>query len=167
MRYNSILKFDSANGKGIRTTIWFTGCKFHCKECFNSQIWDFNSGLPFDSEAKNKLFDCISNEHVKGLSVLGGEPLQQGEEMYDLLKEVKEKFPNKDIWLWTGYYINELNDLQKKIISLCDYVVDGRFDESKKDVRLYFRGSSNQTIWKNNHDGTFSESNLNTAHIIE
>lgn len=166
MRYKSILKFDSANGKGIRTTIWFTGCRFHCKECFNNQIWDFNSGLPFDAEAKNKLFKYISNEHVKGLSVLGGEPLQQGEEMYELLKEVKENFPNKDIWLWTGYYLNELNDLQKKIISLCDYVVDGRFEEEKKDVRLYFRGSSNQTIWENNHDGTFSESELNTAHII-
>lgn len=166
MRYQNILKFDSANGKGIRTTIWFTGCKFHCKECFNSKIWDFNSGFPFDLEAKNKLFEYLSNEHVKGLSVLGGEPLQQGEEIYDLLKEVKEKFPNKDIWLWTGYYINELNDLQKKIISLCDYIVDGRFDNTKKDVRLYFRGSTNQTIWINNHDGTFSESELNTAHII-
>ena len=166
MRYQSILQFDSANGKGIRTSIWFTGCRFHCKNCFNKQIWDFNSGQKFDNEIKNKIFQYLSNEHIKGLSILGGEPLQQGEEMYDFLKEVKEKFPNKDIWLWTGYYINELDDLQKKIISLCDFVVDGRFEEEKKDVRLYFRGSSNQTIWENNHDGTFKESELNTKHII-
>lgn len=165
MRYKSILKYDSANGKGIRTTIWFTGCKFHCKNCFNSQIWDFNSGDRFDEHIKDMLFKYLSDEHVKGLSVLGGEPLQQGEEMLEFLKEVKERFPSKDIWLWTGYYINELNDLQKSIISLCDFVVDGRFEEDKKDARLYFRGSSNQTIWENNFDGTFSRSDLNDKHL--
>lgn len=164
MRYKDILKFDSANGKGIRTSIWFCGCKFHCKNCFNSEIWDFNSGKLFTEDVKKQVFEYLSNEHVKGLSILGGEPLQQGEEMLQFVQEVKENFPNKDIWMWTGYYIHELDELQKKIISYVDYLVDGRFEHDKRDIRLYFRGSSNQTIWKKNENGEFEKSELNYEH---
>ena len=111
--------------------------------------WDFNSGEYFDKQAKDKLYEYISDEHVKGLSILGGEPLQQGEELLNLLKEIKIKFPNKRIWLWTGYYLNELNDLQKEIISYCDRVIDGRFDNNLKNYNLKLRGSSNQSIYDN------------------
>lgn len=160
MNYAKIQKMDIANGLGIRTVIYFTGCKFHCHNCQNKELWDFRKGKIFGEDAKKQLFEALSNVHVKGLSILGGEPLQQGNELFELLKEVREKFKNKDIWLWTGYYINELNDEQKKIISLCNYVVDGRYEESLRDLSLYFRGSSNQTIWENKN-GKFVKSSLN------
>ena len=164
MNYLQINKTDVSNGSFVRVSIFFTGCqgfgtpKKHCKGCFNSEIWNFKSGKPFDEEAKKELFEYLSKPYIKGLSVLGGEPLQQGQELVELLKEVREVFKDKDIWLWTGYYIDgrePLDDVQKEILSLCDYVVDGRFEEDKKDVTLKFRGSSNQTIWKKGDDGIF------------
>lgn len=160
MNYAKIQKMDIANGLGIRTVIYFCGCKFHCHNCQNKELWDFNYGKMFDENAKNELFDALSNEHIKGLSILGGEPLQQGEELLELLRECKEKYPKKDIWLWTGYKINNLNELQKEIISYCNYVVDGQYEEDKRDLTLNFRGSSNQIIWENK-DGEFVKSSLN------
>ena len=151
MNYFKIKKYDIANGKGIRTSLFVSGCTFHCEDCFNSEAWNFKSGKPFDTEAKNYLFDLISDEQCKGLSLLGGEPLMQGEDMLNLVEEVKEKFPEKNIWLWTGYYLSELNDLQKKIISYCDYIVDGRFDKNLAKKKYLFKGSENQTIWKNDN----------------
>ena len=164
MNYSQINKIDVANGSGCRTSVFFTHCKFYCKNCFNKEIWDKNSGKPFDNEAKKELFDYLSKPYIKGLSVLGGEPLIQGQGLVDLLKEVRETFKDKDIWLWTGYYIDgreELDDIQKEILSLCDYVVDGRFEEDKKDLTLKFRGSANQTIWEKNSEGIFIKSKLN------
>lgn len=165
MNYSKIEKFDVSNGNGIRVSVFFCGCSHHCPNCFNSELWNFNSGKPFDEEAKKELFGYLSNEHIKGLSVLGGEPLQQGQELVELLNEVRRTFPQKDIWLWTGYYIDgrdELDEVQKEILSLCDYVVDGRFEEDKKDVTLRFRGSSNQTIWEMNEEtGEFVRSEFN------
>lgn len=160
MNYNTIKKYDISNGKSIRTSIYFSGCKFACKGCFNYELWDFKSGKPFDDKAKKYLFELLSDEHCKGLSVLGGEPLQQGSELTDLLKEVKETFPEKDIWLWTGYYLSELDEQQMKTISYCNYVVDGRFEEDKSEEKLLFRGSSNQTIWENKN-GKFVRSVMN------
>lgn len=162
MRYQTINKYDCANGSGIRTSIFFTGCTHKCKGCFNYEIWSFKSGKEFNSEAKELLFSYLSDEHSKGLSVLGGEPLQQDlTELKKLLSEVKESFPTKDIWLWTGYYLSELNNAQREVISLCDYVVDGRFYEDKKNLKLMFRGSSNQTIWDNDGKGNFTKNKLN------
>ena len=157
MNYSTIKRYDIANFKGIRTSIYLSGCTHKCKGCFNSELWDFKHGKVFDNAAKEYLFSLLSDEHCVGLSVLGGEPLQQGAELTDLLKEVKEKFPTKNICLWTGYYLNELNDEQRETISYCDYVVDGRFEEDKADKKLLFRGSSNQTIWKN-ENGEFKHS---------
>lgn len=174
MNYSQINKFDVANGSGVRVSIFTTGCAGfesgqHCEGCFNSEIWDFKSGKLFDSNVKDELFDYLSNPHIKGLSVLGGEPLQQGEELLDLLKEVREVFPHKDIWLWTGYYIDgrdHLNAIQRQTLSLCDYVVDGRFIEAQKDVTLRFRGSLNQTIWERNKEtNEFVKSQLNNNDI--
>ena len=159
MRIEKIKRYDIANGKGIRCTIYVNGCTHHCKGCFNSELWDFQGGVPFEDK-KAKIFELLADEHCKGLTVLGGEQLQQGEDMLNFLREVKATFPDKNIWLWTGYYLNELNDLQKEIISLCDYVVDGRFDETKTGKHLLFRGSSNQTIWEN-RNGKFERSEMN------
>lgn len=164
MNYSTIKKYDISNGKGVRCSIFLTGCTHKCKGCFNSELWDFKAGKPFDNDAKKYLFELLADPHCVGLSVLGGEPLQQGVEMRDLLKEVRETFPDKDIWLWTGYYIpKELDALQVEITSYCDYVIDGRFDESKTDKKLLFRGSSNQTIWEKPRDmsGTWRRSSLN------
>ena len=165
MNYSIIKKYDISNGSFIRTSVFFTGCHGfggkHCAGCFNSELWNFNSGKLFDEAAKNTLFEYMSDEHVKGLSVLGGEPLQQGNELTILLKEVKEKFPNKTIWLWTGYYLDELNDEQKETISYCDYVVDGRFIEEKSGINIKFRGSTNQTIWEKDENNNWVKSSLN------
>ena len=165
MNYGKIEKYDVSNGTGVRVSVWFTGCCHQCPLCFNRDYWDEKSGELFDDEAKDKLFTYLSDPHIKGLSVLGGEPLIQGEELVELLKEVKSKFPTKDIWLWTGYYIDgreELTETQRNILSLCDYVVDGRFINELKDLSLNFRGSSNQTIWvRNNENNQFEKSPLN------
>ena len=160
MNYAKIQKMDIANGLGIRTVIYFCGCNFHCHNCQNKELWNFHSGKIFSDDDKRELFEALSNEHIKGLSILGGEPLQQGEGLLSLLKEVRNKFPDKDIWLWTGYYLSELNDEQKEIINLCDYIVDGRYEENKRDLTLNFRGSSNQTIWEKKN-GKFVKSSLN------
>lgn len=162
MNYDSIKNLDISNGLGVRVSIFFTGCHFHCKNCFNSKLWDFNSGKFFDLKAKNLLFNYLSNEHIKGLSILGGEPLDQGVELLNLIQEIKDKFPNKNIWLWTGYKIfnNKLTTIQKEIISSCDFIVDGQFEESLKNPKLLFRGSSNQIIYENNK-GKLKISELN------
>lgn len=157
MNYSKIKKYDISNGVGIRTSIFFTGCNFHCPDCFNPELWDKNSGKVFDDEVKNKLFAYLSDEHCDGLSVLGGEPLIQGMALVELLEEVREKFPNKTIWLWTGYKLDsELDETQKLILSQCDYVVDGLFKRELSGKKLRFRGSSNQIIWRN-ENGNFVE----------
>lgn len=162
MNYDSIKNLDISNGLGVRVSIFFTGCHFHCKNCFNSKLWDFNSGKHFDLKARNLLFNYLSNEHIKGLSILGGEPLDQGVELLNLIQKVKNKFQNKNIWLWTGYKIlnNKLTTIQKAIISYCDFIVDGQFEESLKNPKLLFRGSSNQIIYENDK-GRLKISELN------
>lgn len=159
MNYSNIKKYDTANGVGIRTSIFFTGCNFHCKSCFNKEIWDFNSGKHFDDDAKNTLFKYLADPHVKGLSVLGGEPLQQNlDELKELLVEVRQKFPEKDIWMWTGYYIDELKPEQLAVVACVDELVDGRFEINKKTGKTSFRGSENQQIWRvvrKSGDGSF------------
>ena len=150
MNYSKIKKYDISNGCGIRTSIFFTGCNFHCPGCFNPELWDKNSGKIFDDAVKSELFSYLADEHCDGLSVLGGEPLIQGMALVELLEEVRKTFPEKTIWLWTGYKISgELDETQKMIISLCDYVVDGLFKEEFAGKNLRFRGSSYQIIWKN------------------
>lgn len=166
MNYYKIKPLDIANGLYCRTSIFFSGCKGfngkHCEGCFNSELWNFKSGKKFDENAKKELFECLSKSYIDGrLSILGGEPLQQDlDELKSLIIEVKEKFPQGDIWLWTGYYLSELDEKQKEIISLCNYVVDGRFDITKSGKNIKFRGSTNQTIWENK-DNKFIKSKLN------
>lgn len=157
MNYSKIKKYDISNGTGIRCSIFFTGCNFHCPECFNPELWDKNSGKLFDDKAKHELFTYLSDTHCDGLSVLGGEPLIQGMELVELLEEIRDTYPEKTIWLWTGYDIHgNLDETQKLILSNCDYVVDGLFKKELSGKKLRFRGSSNQTIW-HNENGVFIE----------
>lgn len=156
MNYADIKIADVANGRGVRVSLFVSGCNHHCKGCFNPQAWDFNYGKQFTQEEEKRILEELEKPYVEGLSILGGEPLeyknQQG--LLPLLKKVKEKFPNKNVWCYTGYtYDNDILghmyenwEETPKIMSYIDVLVDGKFDESKKDLNLKFRGSSNQRI---------------------
>lgn len=154
MNYYRILKYDTANGPGIRTTIWFTGCIFHCSDCFNSEIRDFKAGKLFDEKAKEELFSYLNDSHTTGLSVLGGEPLAQDIELANLLKEVKETYSDKNIWMWTGFQLKDIMNMEEdkkehylSYIRNVDYLVDGPFEKDNTKYHTRFRGSSNQIIW--------------------
>lgn len=144
MRYADIKYPDVANGKGVRVSLFVQGCSRHCKGCFNQQTWDFNGGKKFGNNEYKKIMEYLDYPWVAGLSVLGGEPLEQDIELENMLKEIKMKYPNKDIWMWTGYTYEDIKD--KPILQYVDYLVDGEFLEDKKNLALEFRGSSNQRI---------------------
>jgi len=146
MRYNKIRCMDISNGPGIRVSIFFQGCHFHCKGCFNEDTWDFNLGIEFTDSTIDKIIDLLKPDHYQGLSILGGEPLHpyNVNGVIKLCNKVKEKYPNKDIWLWTGFEF----DLKKELLlnSPIDVAVCGPFEIDKKDIRLKYRGSSNQEV---------------------
>ncbi len=146
MRYAKVRSKDIANGPGIRVSIYVQGCNHHCPNCFNKETWDFNGGKIFTQRTQIQFLDLANNPEIVGFSILGGEPLQQGDDMLKLVKAMKEEFPDKNIWMWTGYTYEELNDEQLKIISYIDVLVDGRFVEAFKCPKLQFRGSANQRI---------------------
>lgn len=158
MYYGEIKKCDTANGEGIRTTVFVSGCRNCCKNCFNPETWAFDYGKPFTDEVREEIYATMKNPSVRGLTVLGGEPMEP-ENQVDLrpfLKEFKKRFPNKTVWLFTGNLYEELMgepgshykclDITKEILSYVDILVDGRFIEEKKSLGLRFRGSSNQRI---------------------
>ncbi len=146
MRYNKIRKMDISNGPGIRVSIFMQGCSFHCKDCFNSETWDFKAGKEFNDEIINKVLDLASLPHIVGLSILGGEPMHPNnrEGTIKLAKAFKKRYPNKDIWVWSGYLFDELKDIEG--LSYIDTLVDGRFVLEKANPTLKFRGSSNQRV---------------------
>ena len=144
MNYATIKKYDIANGIGVRVSLFVSGCNHRCKGCFNSEAWDFNYGKKFDVNAENEILHVLEKPYIKGLSVLGGEPLQQDSTLLEFLRKVKSKFPNKSIWLYTGYTYEQIKD--KKELDYVDVLVDGKFVEALKDISLQFRGSSNQRI---------------------
>ena len=146
MRYNKIRKMDISNGPGIRVSIFMQGCSFHCKDCFNSETWDFKAGKEFNDEVINKVLDLASLPHIVGLSILGGEPMHPNnrEGTIKLAKAFKKRYPNKDIWVWSGYLFDELKDIEG--LSYIDTLVDGRFVLEKANPALKFRGSSNQRV---------------------
>ena len=158
MNYRTIILCATANGEGIRTSLFVSGCHKHCQGCFNQEAQDFDYGNPYTTETKRIILEQISKPYVAGLSLLGGDPLYQDinglNDLCQLCQEVHKL--NKNIWLWTGYTWEEImstmsthnirNTLIKRLISECDIVVDGPFIESQKDLRLAFRGSSNQRI---------------------
>ena len=150
MNYHKITYTDVNNGNGCRVTLWIAGCSHHCPGCHNPQTWDFKSGKPFDADAKEKLFKILSLPYIKGLTLSGGDPIDSYDSIAELVDEVKRKFNNKDIWLYTGYTLEEVQQKDtKNMLSEIDYIVDGPYVKEKRDTALAFRGSSNQKIWEN------------------
>ncbi|MGN0291330.1 MAG: anaerobic ribonucleoside-triphosphate reductase activating protein [Lachnospiraceae bacterium] len=146
MRYHNITKDDMLNGDGLRTVLWVSGCDHCCKECHNPITWDPNGGLLFDEEAKQELFEVLERDYISGLTLSGGDPLYAGnrEDMLKLVKEVREKFPAKTIWMYTGFDYESIEQLE--IMDYIDVLVDGEFVVEKADPQIHWRGSSNQRV---------------------
>lgn len=160
MNYLGISKASVTDGPGVRVVLWVSGCSVHCKGCQNPESWDFCAGKIFDENAKQELFEALSKPWVRGLTISGGNPVDYNNlpDIYDIIKAVKDQFPTKDIWLYSGYTLG-INDfdtsvdicwdnglLRNYILAMCDVVVDGPFIEEQKDITLAFRGSSNQRL---------------------
>ena len=161
MRIHSISYPDINNGLGCRVTIWVAGCSHHCKGCQNRETWPFKSGRPFSSGDKEKLFDILSRDYIKGITFSGGDPLDSLDDTVSLMAEVKKRLPKKDIWLYTGYTLSEIeNSDKRKALEYTDVLVDGEFILAQRDITLEFRGSSNQVIYEKK-DGKFVKSELN------
>lgn len=146
MNYAKMLPFDVANGPGFRVSLFVSGCRRRCKGCFNEEAWDFKYGQKFDGETLKELVRLLDNPNIEGLSILGGDPFEpeNREAVYEICKLVKFLRPNKTIWIWSGYLWEDLKELP--VMKYVDVLVDGRFEEDKKDLRLKWRGSSNQRI---------------------
>lgn len=158
MKYAKIKKCDVANGPGVRVSLFVSGCNHHCKNCFNREAWDFNYGNDFTENEQNEIIEDLKPEYITGLSLLGGEPFERAnqEGLAPLVKKVKQTYPDKKIWCYTGFTFDkqilgemiekENRESTKEMINNIDYIVDGRFVEELKDPKLRFRGSSNQRI---------------------
>lgn len=159
MNYHNITTDDMLNGDGLRIVLWVSGCSIHCFNCQNPQTHSFDSGIPFSNETMQEILDNLSQPYISGLTFSGGHPLepQNLETVYKIVKMVKEKFPNKSIWLYTGYTWEEIFDKEEKyenlevngvspldVVKYCDVLVDGRYEDDKRDISLAWRGSSNQ-----------------------
>ena len=149
MNYAKIRKFDVSNGPNIRTTLFVSGCTNRCEGCFNKELQDFNYGSKWDEKIEEEFLSYVRNENVKGVNILGGEPLDQikDNDLLNLLIRIKKE-TNKEIWLWTGYTIEEVMKDKRRLelIKNVDVVIDGRFELDKRDISLKYRGSSNQRI---------------------
>ncbi len=146
MRYHNITKDDMLNGDGLRVVLWVAGCGHCCKDCHNPITWDPNGGLPFDQAAKEEIFAELEKSYVSGLTLSGGDPLYPANRMdvEELVREVRSRFPQKTIWLYTG----GLWEKEKKhhLIKYLDVMVDGEYECEKRDTKLHWRGSSNQRV---------------------
>lgn len=164
MNYGEIKKTDIANGPGVRVSLFVSGCTHHCKGCFNPETWNFEYGNPFTEDVEKELLDALAPAHISGLTLLGGEPMEPANQkaLVPFLRRVKACFPNKTIWCYTGYRLetdllgiceDETGrcgrarcEVTEEFLSYLDVLVDGEFVLDKKDIRLKFRGSSNQRI---------------------
>ena len=146
MRYSGISDCDIANGKGMRVTLYTQGCSHRCFQCHNPETWDGNGGTEFTKKTLDKICKLLDRPYIDGLTLSGGDPLFSAnrEDVLSLCKEVKKKFPQKNIWLYTGYLFEEIENLE--IMNYVDVVVDGKFNFMLRDTSLAFRGSSNQRI---------------------
>lgn len=146
MNYGEIILNDIANGPGVRVSLFVSGCRNHCKGCFNPETWDFVFGKPFTKETEDEIISALRPSWIQGLSILGGEPMEpeNQEVLVPFLERVKAELPDKDIWLYSGYNYEAL--LGSKLLPLVDVLVDGPFIEAEKDISLSFRGSRNQRI---------------------
>jgi anaerobic ribonucleoside-triphosphate reductase activating protein len=150
MKYSEITYPDVNNGEGCRVTLFVSGCSHRCKGCHNPETWNFDFGKDFNDDVKNRLFDIVSKPYIKGLTLSGGDPLDSYDDVLDLVKEFRNRFgETKDIWVYTGYVIDDLLKLNKEeILEYIDVLVDGEYIEEQRDVSLAFRGSKNQRIIK-------------------
>lgn len=169
MRYAQIRSMDISNGEGVGVSLFIQGCPFHCKNCFNSETWDFNGGKEWTEKTKNKFMELIDRPYIKRVSFLGGECLadQNLDEVLKLVKQIRISFPEKTIWLYTGFEWDQIMDIKviqpifsckdlenkiqnilkrQEIIKQCDVLVDGEYIDEQKDLTLKFRGSKNQRI---------------------
>ena len=151
--YVKINKSDIANGPGVRVSIFFSGCEHYCEGCFNSEAWDFNCGKIIDDKVINEVIEAMRPSYIKGLTVLGGEPMHPKNvyTLLALLRSIKKELPDKSIWVYTGYTYEDLVNMDfmqvyVSVLSIIDVLVDGRFEISLKDISLRFRGSSNQRL---------------------
>ncbi len=146
MRYHNITKDDMLNGDGLRVVLWVSGCEHCCKECQNPITWDPNGGLPFDESAKKEIFEQLDKSYISGITLSGGDPLHPANraEIRELMQEIRQKYPNKTIWMYTGAVWETLyNDPMMRHV---DVLVDGEFEIDKKDTKLLWKGSSNQRV---------------------
>lgn len=158
MNYATIKWCDIANGEGVRISLFVSGCTHHCKNCFNQVAWDFAYGEPFDEAVQNNILTKLGASYIAGLSLLGGEPLEPQNQaaLFPFVQTIRERYPEKTVWCYTGFVYDENTGLlretekntpiTKELISRFDVLVDGAFIEELKDIRLKFRGSSNQRV---------------------
>jgi len=156
MKYGSIKKIDIANGPGVRVSLFVSGCRHHCKGCFNAEPWDFSYGRPFTSETEAEILEALTPDYIQGFTALGGEPFEPENQpvVAGLMKKIREYLPNKDIWCYTGYLYDVdlvpggrvFTNVTQELLSYIDVLVDGEFIEAEKDISLQFRGSRNQRI---------------------
>ncbi|HCS94331.1 MAG TPA: anaerobic ribonucleoside-triphosphate reductase activating protein [Clostridiales bacterium] len=156
MNYCNVKNCDIANGVGVRVSLFVSGCRNRCKNCFQPETWDFNYGKPFDEQTEEKLMKMLAPSYINGLTVLGGEPMEPENQraLLPFLKKVKAAYPQKTIWLYTGFTLEELRspdcrahtEYTEEILKLLTVLVDGRFIEEKKNISLRFRGSENQRL---------------------
>lgn len=157
MNYAAIKYCDIANGPGVRTSLFVSGCTHHCPGCFNAVAWDFAYGQPFTTEAENAVFDSLRPDYITGLTLLGGEPMELAnqEALLPFLRRMRESLPDKTIWCYSGYTWEQLRGEEpsrcfgkhtSELLKLLDVLVDGRFEEEKHDITLRFRGSANQRV---------------------
>lgn len=160
MNYHNILHDDMRNGEGLRVTLFVSGCNHKCEQCQNPQTWNPNSGIEFDEDAKQEIFEQLGNDYIDGITLSGGDPLFENnlKDVYCLCKEIRQKYPNKTIWIYTGYTwenifpkiaTNELNietTLRQSIVILADALVDGEFKYELLDQKYHWAGSTNQRI---------------------
>ena len=146
MRYNLIRKMDISNGPGVRVSIFMQGCNFHCKNCFNPETWDFEGGQEFTEDTINKVLELSDKKEVKGLSILGGEPMHPTniEGTTKLAKAFKEKYPEKNIWAWSGFKYEDIKN--NDVFNYIDVLVDGQYKDELHDPTLKWKGSSNQRV---------------------
>lgn len=156
MNYSAIKNCDVANGPGVRVSLFVSGCTHHCKDCFNKETWDFNFGEEFTKEQEDQIIKLLEPSYIKGFSLLGGEPFEVCNQrvLVGLLKRIKETYPQKTVWCYTGYLLDDellqesraRCEVTDEMLSYIDILVDGEFKTELKDLRLRFRGSSNQRI---------------------
>ena len=147
MKYNIIRKMDISNGPGVRVSIFMQGCAFHCKNCFNSETWDFNGGKEFNQDTINEVLNLCNQGHIKGLSILGGEPMHPNniEGTTKLAKAFKEKYPDKSLWVWSGFKFDEALK-GKEVLNYVDVLVDGQYMDELHNPKLKWKGSENQRV---------------------